>query len=104
MLGWLTRRFRKEADGEREHGRIVIQGRPLRCSVCANTSFWTTQVQLDTPITSFPNPETWDRVADCAICERCGHIHWFVVPPATEQSGTRAENGAETLPGAAPAP
>ena len=84
MFGWLTRRFRTELDVEPERGPIVVCGRQLTCNVCGYASFWAKQVQLHTPMMTFLNLEAWNRVADCAICERCGHIHWFVTPPGAE--------------------
>jgi hypothetical protein len=100
MMNWLTRRFRKDAGGDSETGVVVIQGRPLRCLVCANTSFSTTQVQFDTPLTSLLDDEAWDRIADCAICTRCGHLHLFAAPAATVRSGTGAADALQALPGA----
>ena len=104
MLGWLTRHFRKELDVEAEHGPVIVQGRQLRCNVCGNTSFWEKQVQLHTPMMTFLNLEAWNRVADCAICDRCGHIHWLVTPLSAEESGTEARDQAGEAPSANSAP
>jgi len=104
MFGWLTRRFRKELDVDREHGPVIVQGRQLRCNVCGNASFWAKQVQLHTPLMTFMNLDAWNRVADCAICERCGHIHWFITPPATEESGTETVDDDATRQSASGAP
>jgi hypothetical protein len=39
-------------------------------------------VQLHTPGASFWNVEFMNRTATCAICSKCGYIHWFLPPPA----------------------
>src|SRR6266481_8323129 len=104
MLKWLTRRFRKELDVEAERGPVIVQGRQLRCNVCGNTSFWARQVQLHTPMMTFLDLEAWNRVADCAICERCGHIHWFVTPLGAEESSTKATGQSGEAPSANSAP
>jgi predicted nucleic-acid-binding Zn-ribbon protein len=103
MFEWLTRQFHRELDVEGEHGPIIVQGRRLRCNVCGNTSFWAKQVQLHTPMMTFLDVEAWNGIADCAICERCGYIHWFVAPTATEQSGTAVDQAGEA-PSATGAP
>jgi predicted nucleic-acid-binding Zn-ribbon protein len=100
MFGWLTRRFRKELDVEAEHGPVIVQGRQLRCNVCGNDSFWAKQVQLHTSMMTFLDLEAWNRVADCAICERCGHIHWFATPLGAEESGTETTDKAGAAPSA----
>jgi predicted nucleic-acid-binding Zn-ribbon protein len=103
MFEWLTRQFRKELDVEGEHGPVIVQGRRLRCNVCGNTSFWAKQVQLHTPMMTLLDLEAWNGIADCAICDRCGYIHWFVAPPSAEQSGAAAEQAGEA-PSATGAP
>ena len=102
MFEWLTRRFRKELDVEGERGPVIVQGRRLRCNVCGGTSFWAKQVQLHAPTMTLLDLEAWNRVADCAICERCGYIHWFVTPLSTEESGTATDkaSGAPSASGA----
>jgi hypothetical protein len=104
MFGWLTRLFPKELDNEGEHGPVIVQGRRLRCNVCGNTSFWAKQVQLHTPTMALLELEAWSGVADCAICERCGHIHWFMTPPGAEDSSARATDNAGEAPSANSAP
>ena len=104
MFEWLTRVFGKESGAEAERGPIVVQGRRLRCNVCGNTSFRAKQVQLDTPMLAFLDIAAWNGVADCAICERCGHMHWFVTPPAAEHSSAGTTEKAGGVPNAGGAP
>lgn len=80
MIRWLIRAFRKESARDRTYGPVVVQGRQLSCNVCSYGIFWEHQVQLHTPFMTFLDLEEWNRVADCAVCARCGHIHWFISP------------------------
>jgi len=104
MLGWLKRRFRRELEGNREHGPVIVQGRQLRCNVCGNDTFWAKQLQLHTPMMTFLNLEAWNRIADCAICERCGHIHWFITPANVEESGAESADQSPERPNEGSAP
>lgn len=90
MFEWLTRGLTKETENAQERGPVMVQGRQLRCSVCANRSFRARQVRLDTPMQTLLDLDAWNGMADCAICDRCGHIHWFVTPTATQDSGAVA--------------
>ncbi len=85
MLRSLFRMFRKENVRDREYGPIIVQGRQLHCNVCSHTTFWAHQVQLHTPLMTFLDLEEWNRVADCAVCARCGYIHWFIPPDSLPQ-------------------
>jgi len=99
MLGWLKQRLRKGLGARREHGPVIVQGRQLRCNVCSNDTFWAKRLQLHTPVMTFLNLEEWNRVADCAICERCGHIHWFVTPVVGEESADEQDRAVKRRPG-----
>jgi len=97
MLKWLRRAFQRELGVDRDHGPVVVQGVQLRCSVCSHDSFWAKQIQLHTPFMTFLNLEAWNRVADCAICQKCGHIHWFIDPAAlSRQVGGADDESLET--------
>lgn len=98
MFGWLKRGFRKELGVEPERGPVVVRGRQLRCNVCGFGSFWAKQVQLHTPMMTFLDLEAWNRVADCAICEQCGHIHWFVTPTAAQEDEGEADEQGDEAP------
>jgi hypothetical protein len=67
-------------------GPIVIQGRPLRCTICSHGIFWEHEVQFATPITDLLDPGAWNRSAQCAVCERCGHVHMFIAPGTFTQT------------------
>jgi hypothetical protein len=70
--------------GHREVTTVEIHGRPLRCQVCGHPKFWRHDVQLNTRMATFANLDWMNAVATCAICDRCGYIHWFIPPPASE--------------------
>lgn len=95
MLRWLVRAFRKEAGRDRTYGPIVVAGHQLSCNVCSHGVFWEHQVQLHTPLMTYLDLEEWNRVADCAVCARCGHIHWFLAPASLpeEAQSTDASEG-----------
>jgi len=68
----------------REFGPVDVQGKQLHCNVCGNATFWEQRVELPTSFLTFLSAEAWDGVAHCAVCERCGFIHWFVPPAVAE--------------------
>lgn len=87
MIKWLARTLRREAGIDRQYGPIDVQGVQLSCSVCRHQVFWTHQIQLHTPFMTFLNLEEFNRISDCAICARCGYIHWFITPdPSYKQN------------------
>ena len=90
MFEWLTHGFNKDSCDGQERGPVTVQGHQLRCAVCANRSFRARQVRLDMPMQTLLDVEAWNGMADCAICDRCGHIHWFITSLATEDSGAVA--------------
>ena len=85
MLRWLVNMFRKESTRDREYGPVVVQGRQLRCLICDSGTFWAHQIQLHTPLMTFLNLEEWNRIADCAVCAKCGHVHTFIPPDSVKQ-------------------
>lgn len=77
-------------------GPIVVQGRQLRCTVCSHDVFWEHEIQFATPLTELLDPKAWNRSAQCAVCERCGHVHMFISPATFKE--------AEDLPDGQPQP
>jgi hypothetical protein len=61
---------------------VDIHNRPLECQFCRHDYFWVHDVQLHTPVASFVNMEFANRTATCAICAKCGYIHWFLPQPS----------------------
>ena len=68
-----------------EFATVEVRGRPLRCNVCDNATFWQHEVQLPTSVFSFLDAAEWNGAAQCAICERCGFMHWFAPPGAARE-------------------
>jgi hypothetical protein len=77
MFG-LGRLFRRSVGLEREYGPVCIHGIQLRCLVCRHEEFWHHRAQLHTPWATLFDVEYVNRVADCAVCARCGYVHWFM--------------------------
>ena len=69
-------------DESRKFGPIEVQGRPLRCTICGHGIFWEREIQLSTSLFDILDLDAWNRVAQCAVCERCGYVHMFI-PPGT---------------------
>lgn len=68
-----------EAPGER-----VVAGHTLRCPVCAHDRFWKRRTLMNTPGLTFFGVEWANRQAENFVCDRCGHVLWFLreAPPA----------------------
>lgn len=62
----------------REFGPVTVHGHNLRCQVCSYSEFWEHHVQLHTPAATLFNVEMFNRVANCAVCARCGYVHFFI--------------------------
>jgi predicted nucleic-acid-binding Zn-ribbon protein len=93
MFG-LDRLFLQSAGIERNYGPVTVLGYELRCQVCSNSEFWEHQVQLHTPAATLFNVEFANRVANCAVCARCGYVHFFLNPsmaPRPSESSDVAE-------------
>jgi hypothetical protein len=61
---------------------VEIAGRPLRCEICHNGTFWQRTAQLHGAVATFFNMEWTSPTARCLVCSNCGYIHWFL--PLTE--------------------
>ena len=57
---------------------VEIQGRELKCLVCAHDSFHKREAQLNTSGMSFMNLEWASASGVCYVCGKCGYIHWFL--------------------------
>lgn len=57
---------------------VEILGKPLCCVVCQATTFHHRRAQLNTAAATFLNFDWANQSANCYVCDKCGHIHWFV--------------------------
>jgi len=73
-------------------GPVEVQGRQLRCTVCSHGTFWEHEIQLATPLFNLLDLDAWNRVAQCAVCERCGYVHMFI-PPSTFHDRVESKDG-----------
>ena len=77
----LLRRNERGKLGEAaEPTTIDVLGKPLECQFCRADYFWVHYVQMHTAGASLVNYEFLNRSATCAICSKCGYIHWFLLP------------------------
>ena len=63
---------------ESESQPIEVAGRPLRCVVCTNATFWHRRALMHGRGVTFFGFEWASPAADCAVCANCGYVHWFL--------------------------
>ena len=56
----------------------VRTGEALTCRVCGCDRFFMRKGQLNTALASFLSLDWTNPTADCAVCGRCGYVHWFL--------------------------
>jgi hypothetical protein len=57
---------------------VEVQGRELKCLVCAHDEFWKREAKLNTTAASLFNLEWASASGTCYVCAKCGYIHWFL--------------------------
>ena len=65
---------------ERHAQQVRVAGVDLTCQVCRHDEFWHREAQLNTAVASFFDFDWANATASCYVCDRCGHIHWFLDP------------------------
>jgi len=70
--------------GNRESESVTIAGHQLACQICGHHKFWQREAQLNTAVATFFNFDFFNTSANCIVCEKCGHIHWFLPPRERE--------------------
>ena len=66
--------------GQEESQRVTIAGKTLVCEICGHDRFWQRHAQLNTAVATFFHFDFLNASATCIVCEKCGHIHWFLPP------------------------
>lgn len=64
--------------GKKAPETFEVLGKPLACLVCGGTGFHTRQAQLNTAAATFFDFDWANKSANCAVCDQCGYIHWFL--------------------------
>lgn len=64
--------------GKAEPEEFDVLGRPLRCQICSNITFYRQQAQLHGAVATFFKVEWASPTAECLVCSACGYIHWFL--------------------------
>ncbi len=59
---------------------VEINGRTLRCQVCAHTLFRRRQGQVGANLATLFGFDSPDSSAVCFVCAGCGYVHWFIPP------------------------
>ncbi|MGE5233444.1 MAG: hypothetical protein ACM3OB_04985 [Acidobacteriota bacterium] len=62
----------------REATQVYVQEKKLVCPICSGDRFWSRKSLLATRKFAFFELEWVNRAAINQICERCGHILWFL--------------------------
>ena len=57
---------------------VEIEGKTFKCFVCDNVTFHKRKTHLDTSLTSTMTPNWTNAEAYCLVCDRCGHVEWFL--------------------------
>jgi hypothetical protein len=55
-----------------------VLGKKLECQICGHDEFLRKEGQLNTALATFFKFDWVDPSAMCFICDKCGHIHWFM--------------------------
>jgi hypothetical protein len=73
--------------GRDEPETATVRGKPLKCVVCGNVTFWEKRAQLHGAFLSFLDLE-WlgSPTCDCLVCSACGYVHWFLDDWATGET------------------
>lgn len=56
----------------------LANGKPLKCLVCGNDTFYTRKGQINTAAMSFLDLDFLNKTATCRVCGNCGYVHWFL--------------------------
>jgi hypothetical protein len=67
-----------ESLSQGEAARRIIAGHELNCTVCGHDRFWRRQTLMNTPGLTFFGVEWANRQADNYVCDKCGHVLWFL--------------------------
>ena len=67
-----------ESLSHEDAGRRRVDGNDLQCPVCGHDVFWKRQTLLNTPGLTFFGVEWANKQADNYVCDRCGHMLWFL--------------------------
>lgn len=58
--------------------QVDIGGQPFKCLVCGNDTFHKRKSHLDTALAESMSSHWTDASAVCLVCDRCGHLEWFL--------------------------
>lgn len=62
----------------REATQVYVQEKKLVCPICGGDRFWSRKALLASRKFAFFDLEWINRTATNQVCDRCGHILWFL--------------------------
>ena len=57
---------------------LEVEGKAVPCPICGHDRFWTRKTLMDTRGASFFGVDWVNPTAVNYICNRCGHVLWFL--------------------------
>lgn len=57
---------------------VEIGGQPFKCLICGNDTFHRRKSHVDTALVETMSAHWTDASAFCLVCDRCGHLEWFL--------------------------
>lgn len=83
------RRLQREADSLEGDaaGERIVAGHALVCPVCGHDRFWKRRSLMNTPGLTFFGLEWTNRQAENFVCDRCGHVLWFLREESPRETG-----------------
>jgi uncharacterized protein with PIN domain len=61
-----------------EPARVELEGRHIKCLMCAGEQFHKRRSHVDTSVSAGMKPEWHESQATCLVCDHCGFLHWFI--------------------------
>lgn len=79
-MNWLRSFIEKfRMNGKQQDAiKFEVFGNPMQCQACKHRYFYRHPVKLNKRLTGLLKLEWIDRDANCAVCARCGFMHWFL--------------------------
>ena len=67
-----------QASESEEGTTLEVEGKTVPCPICGHDRFWTRKTLMDTRGASFFGVDWANPSAVNYICNRCGHVLWFL--------------------------
>ena len=67
-----------QASPSEEGTTLAVEGKSIPCPICGHDRFWTRKTLMDTRGASFFGLDWASSSAVNYVCNRCGHVLWFL--------------------------